>query len=72
MRSTSISLVSLFVFAVAASASGDQPLVQAAKRNDAAAVRALLRQPVDVNVTEGDGATALHWAAYHGNTAIAD
>jgi ankyrin repeat protein len=46
--------------------------VQAAKRNDAAAVRTLLRQRADVNATEGDGATALHWAAYHGNTAIAD
>ena len=44
--------------------------MQAAKRNDVAAVRALLKQRADVNATEGDGATALHWAAYHGNVEI--
>ena len=72
MRSTSTSVLALFVFAAGIAAAADQPLVQAAKRNDAAAVRTLLRQRVDANVTEGDGATALHWAAYHGNTSIAD
>lgn len=59
----------LFVVASVA-ASGDVPLVQAAKRNDAVAVRALLKQRADVNRTEGDGASALHWAAYHGNVGI--
>lgn len=44
--------------------------MQAAKRNDVAAVRALLKQREDVNRPEGDGATALHWAAYHGNVEI--
>ena len=72
MRLTSTSLVWLVVAAVVAVAAGEQPLVQAAKRNDAAQVRTLLRQRVDPNAKEGDGATALHWAAYHGNTAIAD
>jgi len=52
--------------AVVAAAS-DQLLVQAARRNDLAAVRALLKQRANVNAAEGDGATALHWAAYHGN-----
>ncbi len=49
---------------------GPQPLVQAARRNDTAAVRSLLKQRADVNATEGDGATALHWAAYHGNVEV--
>ena len=40
------------------------PLVDAVKQKDAAAVRALLQKRVDVNAPEGDGATALHWAAY--------
>lgn len=40
------------------------PLVDAVKHKDVAAVRALLQKRVDVNATEGDGATALHWAAY--------
>lgn len=54
----------------AVAAAGPQPLVQAARRNDTAAVRALLKQRADVNGAEGDGATALHWAAYHGNVEV--
>ena len=33
-------------------------------RGDAAAVRALLKQGADVNAAQGDGMTALHWAAH--------
>jgi len=40
------------------------PLIDAVKQGDAAAVRGLLQQRTDVNAPEGDGATALHWAAY--------
>jgi ankyrin repeat protein len=40
------------------------PLVDAVKQQDASAVRALLQKRVDVNAPAGDGATALHWAAY--------
>jgi len=39
-------------------------LVEAAKAKDAAAVRALVKEHADVNATQGDGATALHWAAH--------
>jgi ankyrin repeat protein len=39
-------------------------IVDAAKDQDAAAVRALLKQHADVNARQGDGATALHWAAH--------
>ena len=39
-------------------------LVEAAMRGDAAEVRALLRRKADVNAAQGDGMTALHWAAY--------
>ena len=38
-------------------------LPDAVERRDEAVVRALLQQRVDVNVPQGDGATALHWAA---------
>src|SRR5436190_1474457 len=38
-------------------------LADAAERQDRAAVRALLQQHVDVNGPQGDGTTALHWAA---------
>ena len=50
-------------------ADGDtSPLVQAAKAGDAATVRSLLARPgTDVNGTEHDGTTALHWAVQNGN-----
>lgn len=41
----------------------DLRLVDAAKRNDPVAIRALIKQNIDVNVAAADGATALHWAA---------
>src|SRR5262245_13712039 len=41
----------------------DSPLADAAMRGDREAVRSLLKQKVDVNVGQGDGSTALHWAA---------
>ena len=53
-------------------AARDIPLVDAVKQADVQAVRALLQQHVDVNATEPDGTTALHWAAYRDHTEIAD
>lgn len=41
----------------------DSPLADAAMRGDINAVRSLLKQKVDVNAPQGDGSTALHWAA---------
>ena len=48
------------------------PLVDAVKRGDVAAVRALLARKADVNAADPDGATALHWAAQLNQPAIAD
>jgi ankyrin repeat protein len=39
-------------------------VIDAAKSGDRAALRALIAKKADVNQPEGDGATALHWAAY--------
>ena len=50
----------------------DVPLINAVKQKDATAVRALLQKRVDVNVAEGDGATALHWAVYRDDLPIVD
>jgi ankyrin repeat protein len=48
------------------------PLVaDAAMRRDVAAVRKLIAQGTNVNVPQGDGMTALHWAAEQGNTEMA-
>ena len=50
---------------------GDLRLIDAVKQNDAATVRSLIAQRVDVNATETDGSTALHWAAQRDNLEIA-
>jgi ankyrin repeat protein len=47
-------------------------LIQAVKSQNEGAVRDLLKQGVDVNAAQGDGTTALHWAANLANLAIAD
>jgi ankyrin repeat protein len=38
-------------------------LIEATKKQDVQAVRALLKQRSDIHATEADGSTALHWAA---------
>ena len=42
----------------------DVSLAGAVERGNKEAVRSLLSQQVDVNESQGDGATALHWAVY--------
>ena len=54
------------------SQAADVPLVEAAKNRNPAAVRALLDQNVDVNAAQGDGATALAWAAHLGDSETAE
>ena len=50
----------------------DNPLVEAARRTDADAVRSLLGGGADVNASEADGTTALHWAARLDSVELAD
>ena len=50
----------------------DPRLIQAAKNGDVESVRGLLKQRIDVNAAQGDGATALHWAAHRDDLAMAD
>jgi ankyrin repeat protein len=49
---------------VSAAAAERPALIEAAKKADHAAIRALIERRVDVNATEADGTTALHWASY--------
>src|SRR5262245_56815884 len=39
------------------------PVADAAQQGDRDAVKSLLKQAADVNAAQGDGMTALHWAA---------
>jgi ankyrin repeat protein len=59
----SCSLV-LLATVVTAAAGPDLRLVNAAADQDKAAVRALLKARVDVNISRADGSTALLWAAH--------
>ena len=43
----------------------------AAQSRNVASVRALLKQGADVNAAQGDGMTALHWAALNGDSELA-
>src|SRR4029450_5544931 len=50
---------------IAIGAGGDRPsLIDAAKNSDRSTVRLLVQQGTNVNQTEADGTTALHWASY--------
>jgi len=58
--------------ACAGAAPARAQLVEAARSGDAAAVRGLLAQGLDVNQASGDGLTALHAAAEKGSLEIVD
>src|SRR5258708_39343979 len=55
-----IGAVSLSAFL---SAAPSAPVADAAMQGNRDAVRTLLKQAADVNAAQGDGMTALHWAA---------
>jgi uncharacterized protein len=57
----------LFAFAE----SSDTRLADAVQNGDRAAVRSLLAKKVDVNAPQGDGTTALHWAAFNDDRDVA-
>jgi ankyrin repeat protein len=50
----------------------DAPIADAAMRGDLEAVRTLVRSGADVNEAQGDGMTALHWAADRGDVQLAN
>jgi ankyrin repeat protein len=47
------------------------PVADAAQQGDKETVRTLLRQAADVNAAQGDGMTALHWAAMKNDVELA-
>ena len=53
-------------------ASTDLRLIEAVKTSNVEAVRSLLKERVDVNASQPDGATALHWAAHQNDVTAAD
>ena len=65
-------IMTLLSVGSSAAADSDLRLVDAVERRDMATARALLREQVDVNTPQLDGATALHWAAHWDDLEIAD
>jgi ankyrin repeat protein len=57
---------------IAAGTDREPAVVTAAKTNDLAGLRALLRNRADVNQAEADGTTALHWAVHRDDVAAID
>jgi ankyrin repeat protein len=68
MKATALLIVLL---AAAIGMHANSSVADAAKAGDAAAVKAMLKSGVDVNAAQGDGMTALHWAASRGDAAMA-
>lgn len=56
-------VAALGMTALLSAAPSAAPVADAARRGDLDTVRALLQQGADVNAPQGDGMTALHWAA---------
>jgi len=54
----------LLLFSLSAVAENNPGIADAEKNLDRDLVHALLKQHADVNAAQGDGATALHWAAH--------
>ena len=71
-RLASCSAVVLLALVSVGATANDLRLVQAARDRDAASVRALLAEGADVNATQPDGTTALHWAAHWDDLDTAD
>ena len=61
----------LLTLLVSAATPPDSPVADAAMRGDEGSVRVLLQQGADVNAAQGDGMTALHWAADRGDVEMA-
>lgn len=67
-----VAAASVLAWSASAGAQSRPPLSEAILGGDRVALQRLLKQRADVNVTEGDGSTALHWAAYRDDLEAAD
>src|SRR5437868_13422997 len=63
LRTVQISAFGALALSVMLHAAPSAPVADAAMAGNRDAVRALLKQAADVNAAQGDGMTALHWAA---------
>ena len=62
----------LLAMSLIAAAAGRPAIIEAVKKGDKDTLRSLLQKGANVNETEADGATALHWATYRDDLQSAD
>ena len=72
MTARPIVYLGLVALLCGAAARAEAPLSDAARRGDVEAVVELLDSGADVDAAQGDGMTALHWAAERGHAAMAE
>ncbi|MGH7618992.1 MAG: ankyrin repeat domain-containing protein [Gemmatimonadaceae bacterium] len=65
-----VGISSIILLLGAASATKEPVVADAAMKGEVSTVRKLIAQHSDVNMAQGDGMTALHWAAERGDTAL--
>jgi ankyrin repeat protein len=71
-RKTTLLIVGLgFAMSALTSAAPSAPVADAAQQGDRDGVKTLLKQAADVNAAQGDGMTALHWAALKNDADLA-
>jgi ankyrin repeat protein len=70
MRKTVTAVVIALALGAWLNAAGPAPVADAAMKRDIDAVRTLLKNGADVNAAQGDGMTALHWAARNGDAEL--
>jgi ankyrin repeat protein len=73
MRASRIAAAVVFAIAlgIAAPCAADAPLADAVESQNHAILQKLLDDRADVNAPQADGMTALHWAAWHDDAALA-
>src|SRR4029453_15354563 len=69
-RLISFSALLALLLTITISAAGTAPVADAAMSRDREAVKTLLKRGADVNAAQGDGMTALHWAARNGDAEL--
>jgi uncharacterized protein len=71
-RLLSVQFLIAVLLTAALGAQSTTPLADAAMRGDITAVKSLIKQGLDVGAAQGDGMTALHWAAERGDAELAE
>jgi hypothetical protein len=71
MRTVQLSALGALALSIMLHAAPTAAVADAAMQGNRDAVRVLLKQAADVNAAQGDGMTALHWAAMHGDASLA-